>query len=152
MKPRITRMNTDPSEAFTFSSVHIRVIRGQPSVRSRWRCSRSLLQTASPPLMGAGSLGSVMSHPFHPASKPTMYFIGVTTRQSSINAVFPRWAQRLDLGDCELRGIDFALHAQPQRYRAAVQFIKRDPLSLGALVTTHKIDLYTACADQFDVM
>jgi shikimate 5-dehydrogenase len=81
-----------------------------------------------------------------------MYFIGVTTSQSSINVVFPLWAERLQLGDCELRGLDFALHDQPQRYRAAVEFIKRDPLSLGALVTTHKIDLYTACADQFDVM
>ena len=35
-------------------------------------------------------------------------------------------------------------------YRAAVEFVKNDPLSLGALVTTHKIDLYHACRDQFD--
>jgi shikimate 5-dehydrogenase len=81
-----------------------------------------------------------------------MYFIGVTTAQSSINAVFPRWAERLQLGDCELRGMDFALHDRPERYRAAVDFIKRDPLSLGALVTTHKIDLCHACAQQFDVI
>ena len=81
-----------------------------------------------------------------------MYFIGVTTSQSSINQVFPLWARRLQLGDCELRGIDFALHDRPERYRAAVQFIKHDPLSLGALVTTHKIDLFAACADQFDAL
>jgi shikimate 5-dehydrogenase len=31
-----------------------------------------------------------------------------------------------------------------------VSFIKADPLSLGALVTTHKIDLYKACRDLFD--
>ena len=31
-----------------------------------------------------------------------------------------------------------------------VEFIKRDPLSLGALVTTHKLDLLHACRDQFD--
>ncbi len=79
-----------------------------------------------------------------------MYFVGVTTGQSSINQVFPLWAERLRLGDCELRGIDLPLHAAPERYRAAVEFIKRDPLSLGALVTTHKVDLYRACRDQFD--
>jgi shikimate 5-dehydrogenase len=31
-----------------------------------------------------------------------------------------------------------------------VAFIKDDPLSLGALVTTHKLDLLSACRDQFD--
>ena len=81
-----------------------------------------------------------------------MYFIGVTTAQSSINAVFPRWAQRLGLGDCELRGLDFSLHDAPANYRAAVDFIKRDPLSLGALITSHKLDVWQACRDQFDAI
>jgi len=85
-----------------------------------------------------------------PASVPTMYFIGVTTAKSSINRIFPEWATYLGLGTCALRGIDFALHDQPERYRQAVDFIKKDRLSLGALVTTHKIDLCTACRDQFD--
>ena len=31
-----------------------------------------------------------------------------------------------------------------------VEFIKGDRLSLGALVTTHKLDLFSACRDQFD--
>ncbi len=79
-----------------------------------------------------------------------MYFIGVTTGQSSINAVFPLWARRLGLGDCELRGIDFAVPADPTALRAAIAFIKNDPLSLGALVTTHKISVGHACRDQFD--
>jgi shikimate 5-dehydrogenase len=91
-----------------------------------------------------------MSLDLRPATKPTMYFIGVTTGKSSINRIFPEWARRLELGECELRGIDFRLHDAPERYRAAVDFIKRDPLSLGALVTTHKIDLCSACRDQFD--
>lgn len=93
-----------------------------------------------------------MSLAFRPATKPTMYFIGVTTRQSSINQLFPRWAERLGLGDCELRGLDFPLHDRPENYRAAVAFIKSDPLSLGALVTTHKIDLCAAARDLFDVV
>jgi shikimate 5-dehydrogenase len=86
------------------------------------------------------------------ATKPTMYFIGVTTGKSSINRVFPRWAERLSLGDCELRGMDFPIHAEPERYRDAVEAIKDDPLARGALVTTHKIDLCAACRDQFDVL
>ena len=35
-------------------------------------------------------------------------------------------------------------------YRAVVTFIKEDPLSVGALVTTHKIDLFAAAKDLFD--
>jgi hypothetical protein len=31
-----------------------------------------------------------------------------------------------------------------------VEFIRSDPLSLGALVTTHKIDLFRAARDLFD--
>src|SRR5690242_13993875 len=88
--------------------------------------------------------------PYAPSTKRTMIFIGVTTAQSSINKVFPRWAEYLGLGDCELRGMDFPLHDDPARYREAVEFMKNDPLSLGALVTTHKLDLYSACRDQFD--
>lgn len=84
------------------------------------------------------------------ATKPTMYFIGVTTHQSSIMKVFPRWAEYLGLGDVAIRGMNFQWHDQPERYRRAVAFIKSDPLSRGALVTTHKLDLLRACRDQFD--
>ncbi|SDT98676.1 Shikimate 5-dehydrogenase [Verrucomicrobium sp. GAS474] len=87
---------------------------------------------------------------YPPADKPTMYFIGVTTAKSSINRIFPLWAQALGLGDCQLRGIDFKLHDTAENYRAAVDFIKNDPFSRGALVTTHKLDLCAACRDQFD--
>lgn len=85
-----------------------------------------------------------------PAERPTMYFIGVTTQQSSIMNVFPRWAALLQLGDVAIRGMNFRWHDDPENYRRAVAFIKQDPLSLGALVTTHKLDLLTACCDQFD--
>jgi shikimate 5-dehydrogenase len=84
------------------------------------------------------------------ADQPTLYFIGVTTGKSSIMKVFPEWARYLGLGDTAIQGIDFVPHDQPERYREAVAFIKSDPLSLGALVTTHKIDLLRACRDQFD--
>ncbi len=83
------------------------------------------------------------------AERPTLHFIGVTTGSSSIMRVFPAWTRHLGL-DAEIRGMDFPLHADPGAYREAVAFIRDDPLSLGALVTTHKIDLFRACRDQFD--
>jgi shikimate 5-dehydrogenase len=86
---------------------------------------------------------------YSPADRRTMYFIGVTTAQSSIMKVFPRWAEHLGL-DAVLKGIDFPPNDSPERYREAVAFIKEDPLSLGALVTTHKINLLTASRDLFD--
>ena len=87
---------------------------------------------------------------FEPATRPTMYFIGVTTGKSSIMSVFPQWATHLGLGEVAIRGIDCKWHDDPAVYRRVVAFIKNDPLSLGALVTTHKIDLLTACRDLFD--
>ena len=84
------------------------------------------------------------------AEQPTMYFIGVTTHKSSIMKVFPRWAEYLGLGDAVMQGMNFKWHDEPENYRQAVAFIKDDPLSLGALVTTHKLDLLKACRDQFD--
>jgi len=85
-----------------------------------------------------------------PATKPTLYFIGVTTGKSSIMKVFPEWAKALNLGDVEIKGIDLPLHAPAEEYRKVVDFLKGDPLSLGALITTHKLDMYPACQDQFD--
>ena len=77
-------------------------------------------------------------------------FIGVTTAQSAIMRVFPVWADRLGLGDVEICGHDLPLHAPPERYREVVQSICSDPLELGGLVTTHKIDLFEACREMFD--
>lgn len=85
-----------------------------------------------------------------PAEKPTFWFIGVTTAQSSIMRVFPEWARHLGLGDVDMRGIDLVPHDRPERYREVVAFLKSDPLSRGALVTTHKLDLFAAARDMFD--
>jgi shikimate 5-dehydrogenase len=87
-----------------------------------------------------------------PATAPTLYFFGVTTTKSSIMTVFPRWAEKLGLKDAVINGVDFPLHAPAESYRDAVKSLKDDPKSLGALVTTHKIDLYDACRDLFDVV
>jgi shikimate 5-dehydrogenase len=84
-----------------------------------------------------------------PAERPTMYFVGVSTGSSSIRRVFPLWARELGLDGAILVGIDFPLDAPPDDYRRFVSFLAEDPLSLGALVTTHKIDLFAACQDLF---
>lgn len=81
---------------------------------------------------------------------PTMYFIGVTTGRSSIMRVFPLWMRELGRPDVVIEGVDLEIHGPREAYRAAVAQIKHDPLSLGALVTTHKIDLFEAARDMFD--
>src|SRR5699024_4184482 len=86
-----------------------------------------------------------------PATKPTMYFIGVTTKHSSIMKLFPLWAQELGLEDVVLKGIDVKIHDDREIYRDIASFIKSDPMSLGALVTTHKIDMFNATKDLFDI-
>ena len=85
------------------------------------------------------------------ATQPTMYFIGVTTTKSSIMKVFPEWAKALGI-DAVMKGIDIAIHEKPEVYREVVEFIKNDSMSMGALVTTHKIDLYNAAKDLFEYL
>jgi shikimate 5-dehydrogenase len=87
--------------------------------------------------------------PLESAQFPSFYFIGVTTGQSSIMKVFPKWAEVLGLR-ADIKGIDLPLHAPVDEYRTVVQFLKNDALSLGALVTTHKLDLFKASRDIFD--
>lgn len=86
------------------------------------------------------------------AARPTLYFIGVTTGESSIMKVFPEWAEALGLEDARIQGVDLRIHDEPAAYRKIVAHIKSDPLSLGALVTTHKIDLFQATENLFDYL
>ena len=83
---------------------------------------------------------------------PTFYFIGVTTGKSSIMKVFPLWMKELGRPDIVIEGMDLKIHDDPENYRQVVAQIKYDPLSLGALVTTHKIDLLTAARDMFEYL
>ncbi|MEC8690038.1 MAG: shikimate dehydrogenase, partial [Verrucomicrobiota bacterium] len=86
------------------------------------------------------------------AKIPTMYFIGVSTGQSSSKNIFPKWAETLGISPAKLVGIDLKIHDEPENYQRVVSFIKNDPLSLGALITTHKMDLMDACQDEFDAI
>jgi shikimate 5-dehydrogenase len=84
-----------------------------------------------------------------PAVQPTMYFVGVSTARSSINPVFRAWAPELHIDDACLIGIDLTPGSPRESYREVVSFIASDPLSVGSLVTTHKIDVYLSCGDLF---
>ena len=92
------------------------------------------------------------THPIVTKTVPTFYFIGVTTSKSSIMKVFPLWMEVLGHKEIVIEGIDCKIHDEPDAYRKAVSQIKYDPQSLGALVTTHKIDLLTAARDMFDYL
>ena len=78
-------------------------------------------------------------------------FIGVSTADSSIMHVFPRWRQALGLGDdVEMDGWDLPLGASRLSYRAAVERLAGDAANLGALVTTHKLGIMEAAESLFD--
>jgi shikimate 5-dehydrogenase len=79
----------------------------------------------------------------------TMGFVGVSTGQSSIRRVFPRWAALLGLPAVELVGHDLPPGAEPARYREVVAKIRDDDRCAGALVTTHKIGVFQAARDLF---
>lgn len=79
-----------------------------------------------------------------------MGFVGVTTGSSSIMKVFPLWADILGLPTRRLIGHDLPMDASPEQYRALVEQIRDDPRHRGALVTTHKMNVYAAASDLFD--
>jgi shikimate 5-dehydrogenase len=93
-----------------------------------------------------------MSYDIIARKAPTFYFIGVTTGKSAMMRLFPLWARELGRPEVVITGIDLRLHDERDAYRQAVAQIKYDPLSLGALVTTHKIDLLEAARDMFDYL
>src|SRR5207245_10655312 len=150
-----------------------RSVQAPPSPRLRWptrsrsappsyswppaRCRPS--SPARPRLAGGGRRSSSRPHigntraerrELSPPDLERLSFVGVTTGQSAATRLFPAWARELGLGDVRLVGRDLPLHAARERYREVVLRIRSDPNERGGLVTTHKIDLFSACRDLFD--
>jgi shikimate dehydrogenase len=96
------------------------------------------------------SIGEIDAGGIQPRKVPTFFFVGVSTQGSSIMKVFPRWMDALGKSTTEIVGVDHALHDAPETYQRTVAQIKFDPLSLGALVTSHKISILEATRDMFD--
>lgn len=86
------------------------------------------------------------------ASGSLFTFLGVTTAESSINGIFPSWMRELGRPDVVLEGVDLALHDDPSAYRRVIEQIRDDPARLGAVVTSHKVDVFAAAASLFDVL
>jgi shikimate dehydrogenase len=78
-----------------------------------------------------------------------LLFIGVDTRRSSIMRLFPRWAEILGL-DARIEGRDIRLGAEPATYRDTVRRLAGDLGVAGALVTSHKLDVYRHAGTLFD--
>jgi shikimate 5-dehydrogenase len=89
-------------------------------------------------------------HACSPPDLDNLSFVGVTTGQSAATRLFPAWAKELGLRDVRLVGHDLPIHAEREQYRDLVRRIKSDEHERGALITTHKIDLFEACRDLFD--
>src|SRR5262249_5515856 len=80
---------------------------------------------------------------------PKMYFIGVTTSESSIHRIFPLWTRLAGFRDATLAGADIPLGGSPETYRSVVTAIRDGPSALGALVTTHKVRIFEYAHDLF---
>ena len=76
--------------------------------------------------------------------------MGVTTGGSSVNRLFPKWMSVLGRPDVVLRGIDHPLDDDPADYRRTINRIKNEPHCVGALVTSHKLNVIKAAGDLFD--
>jgi shikimate 5-dehydrogenase len=90
-----------------------------------------------------------MTHSLLKARRGTLVFIGVDTRGSSIMRLFPRWAEILDL-DARIEGWDIRLGAEAATYRDTVRRLAGDLGVAGALVTSHKLDVYRHAGSLFD--
>jgi shikimate 5-dehydrogenase len=95
----------------------------------------------------AGAAGAQL---IPPLTAPAVLFVGITASQSSIIRIFPHWAEALGLKGQAIHGVDIPKPCDAAVYGALLQRIRRDPLILGAVVTSHKTGLFDACHAVFD--
>jgi shikimate dehydrogenase len=84
--------------------------------------------------------------------KPTFYFVGVSTSGSLSMKLFPKWLETIGLPETVIQGHNIEVRGEARKYREIVGHVKNEPRALGALVTTHKIDIVRSAADLFDFM
>jgi shikimate 5-dehydrogenase len=73
-------------------------------------------------------------------------FIGVSTGQSLVNAVWPGWRDELG-AEVELQGVDLPLPTPPAKARALVEAMRDEPHVIGAVITSHKLGFFAAAHD-----
>jgi shikimate 5-dehydrogenase len=74
----------------------------------------------------------------------------VRTGGSLALELFPLWLATLGLPQTEIRGHDIPVRGPREAYRGIVNRIREESQTVGALVTTHKMDLLAAAEDLFD--
>ena len=62
---------------------------------------------------GASKMTNTNPYPIITKTKPTFYFVGVTTGKSSIMKVFPLWMEALGRSDVVIEGIDYPIAPRP---------------------------------------
>jgi shikimate 5-dehydrogenase len=77
------------------------------------------------------------------------YFLGVTTGQSAMNRILPAWGKVLKC-DLQLVGVDLPIDSPPSAYIDFAMRMKNDKEAVGAVVTTHKLNLYKYASHLFD--
>lgn len=74
-------------------------------------------------------------------SASTMLFIGVSTGKSFVHKVFPKWLEIAKV-QAQLRGVDLQPNSPKASYESVVNYIRNEEKILGALVTTHKTNIF----------
>jgi shikimate dehydrogenase len=74
----------------------------------------------------------------------------VSTAGSLALELFPLWLKTLGLPPTAIRGHDIPVRGPREAYRSIVRSIREEGETVGALVTTHKMDLLAAARDLFD--
>jgi shikimate 5-dehydrogenase len=83
--------------------------------------------------------------------RDVLLFIGVSTGESSIMRLFPRWTEILGI-DGTIEGRDIPVRADADAFRTVIGEIAEAERIRGALVTTHKVDVYEHTRDLFAVL
>lgn len=76
-------------------------------------------------------------------------FLGISTAGSLAHQTFPGWSQLFCPG-AVMRGADLAEDAGPAGFRDLVAAMTANPRVLGAVVTSHKLRLFSASSDLLD--
>lgn len=84
-----------------------------------------------------------------PRPEGRLLFLGVSTSGSSVFGLFPRWVAMLGI-QAEVEGRDLPLGAAPEAYVRFVSEVRADPGVAGALITSHKVDVFRHAGRLFD--
>jgi shikimate 5-dehydrogenase len=76
----------------------------------------------------------------------------VSTAGSLALELFPLWLKTLALPETSIRGHDIPVRGPREAYRDIVRRIRAEGQTVGALVTTHKMDILAAAGDLFDTL